>query len=262
VNTRGGSPDLRALLVRVALSELIVQKNKARTIPSRLIWSKMSLSKRKVAFIHTSPPAIGPLMQFYSEAAPELEITNLLDDGLLRLLSAKDFATAQERLADMIETVSSIYHAELAMVTCSSVSKEMVEQLDRDFRLPVLKIDYPMALEAVRAGRRIGVAATFSPTLAPTSKLLSEAAAEAGTEIELITQVSTAAYEALLSGDTNTHDRLLLDVIEQLDRQKVAAIVLAQVSMARVLPGIDGRVSVPVLSSLHTSLAAIRETLR
>src|SRR5215210_7750408 len=105
----------------------------------------MSIAMRKVAFIHTSPPAIGPLMQFYTEAAPELEITNLLDDGLLRLLSAQDFATAQARLADMIKTARDTYRAELAMVTCSSVSKEMVEQLDRDFELPILKIDYPMA---------------------------------------------------------------------------------------------------------------------
>src|SRR5215210_6551811 len=116
----------------------------------------MSQSKRKVAFIHTSPPAIAPLMQFYSEAAPELEITNLLDDGLLRLLSAGNLPTAQARLADMVSTASETYSAELAMVTCSSVSKEMVERLDRDFELPVLKIDYPMAHQAVRAGKRIG----------------------------------------------------------------------------------------------------------
>jgi Asp/Glu/hydantoin racemase len=222
----------------------------------------MSPSKRKAAFIHTSPPAIAPLMQFYTEAAPELEITNLLDDGLLRLLSAGQTATAQARLSDMIRTASATYGAELAMVTCSSVSKEMVEQLDKDFELPVLKIDYPMARRAVRAGKRIGVAATFSPTLVPTGKLLSEAAAEAGTEIEIIRQVSTEAYEALLSGDAATHDKLLLAAIEQLDRRQVAVIVLAQVSMARILPLLDGRISVPVLSSLHTSLEAVREALK
>ena len=38
----------------------------------------------KLAFIHTSPAAIAPLMQFYGAAG--MEITNLLDDGLLRLL--------------------------------------------------------------------------------------------------------------------------------------------------------------------------------
>jgi hypothetical protein len=37
--------------------------------------------------------------------------------------------------------------------------------------------------------------------------------------------------------------------------------VLAQVSMARVLPKLDGRAKVPVLSSLHTSLEAVRAAL-
>jgi hypothetical protein len=38
----------------------------------------------------------------------------------------------------------------------------------------------------------------------------------------------------------------------------VSVIVLAQVSMARILPKVGGRVGVPVLSSLHTSLDALR----
>src|SRR5205085_4490401 len=132
------------------------------------------MNKTKIAFIHTSPAAIGPLMQFYGEAAPDLEITNLLDDGLLRLLAEKNYRVAQERLADMIETARRIYGARLTMITCSSVSKEMAERLNETFDLPILKIDYPMARQAVHTGKRIGVAATFPPTLVPTSKLLSE----------------------------------------------------------------------------------------
>ncbi len=103
-------------------------------------------------------------MQFYTGAAPELEITNLLDDGLLRLLAAKETATAERRLAEMIKAAVETYGAELAMITCSSVSREMAERLASDFALPVLKIDYPMMRQAVRAGARIGVAATFTPT--------------------------------------------------------------------------------------------------
>src|SRR3712207_5098206 len=106
------------------------------------------MSKRRVAFVHTSPAAVGPLMQFYAEAAPELEITNLLDDGLLRLLSAKELTTAQARLTDMIGVAARVYGAEAALVTCSSVSKEMIEEIAEGFALPVLKIDYPMARRA------------------------------------------------------------------------------------------------------------------
>ena len=221
----------------------------------------MSLPKRKVAFIHTSPAAVGPLMQFYGGAAPELEITNLLDDGLLRLLAAGQHAVARKRLAEMIGAAVETYGAELAMITCSSVPKEMAESLGVGFDVPVLKIDYPMAREAVRAGRRVGVAATFPPTLVPTCKLLSEAAAEAGTEIEIVEEVAPEAYTALLANDTATHDRLLLDSVERLEKRGVSAVVLAQVSMARVLPLVGQRVRVPVLTSLHTSLDAIRGAL-
>jgi Asp/Glu/hydantoin racemase len=219
------------------------------------------MKKRSLAFVHTSPAAVGPLMQFYAEAAPELEITNLLDDGLLRLLAAGDAATAEARLADMIGVAAGTYRAEAAMITCSSVSKEMAGRISERFELPVLKIDYPMAREAVRAGRKVGVAATFPPTLVPTRRLITEAAAEAGMQVEIVEQIAEGAYDALLCGDTARHDRLLLDTVSDLEAQGAAAVVLAQVSMARVLPKLEGRVGVPVLSSLHTSLSAVREAL-
>lgn len=221
----------------------------------------MSVKKRSVAFIHTSPAAIGPLMQFYAGAAPELEITNLLDDGLLRLLAAGNRAVARRRLAEMLGAAAEAYEPELAMITCSSVPREMSDALARDFSMPVLKIDYPMARRAVRAGRRIGVAATFQPTLAPTSKLLADAAAEAGAEVEIVTEVAPEAYAALLANDAATHDRLLLAAIERLEERDVAAVVFAQVSMARTLPLARERARVPLLTSLDTSLEAIREAL-
>jgi Asp/Glu/hydantoin racemase len=201
-------------------------------------------------------------MRFYTEAAPELGITNLLDDGLLRLLAAGEHATVEARLAEMLNVAVRTYGAELVMVTCSSVTKGMVENMKPLFDLPVLKIDYPMAREAVGAGRRrIGVAATFPPTIAPTSRLISEAADEAGAEIEIIHEVVPEAYDALLAGDEVTHDELLCAGVERLAAERVEVIVLAQISMARVLPRLDGKIGVPVLSSLHTSLNAIRSAL-
>jgi Asp/Glu/hydantoin racemase len=219
------------------------------------------MEKRKVAFVHTSPAAVGPLMQFYAEAAPELEITNLLDDGLLRLLAAKEYDTAEARLADMLRVAAGVYRAEAAMVTCSSVSKEMVGRIAEGFAVPVLKIDYPMARRAVAAGRRVGVAATFPPTLGPTRRLIEEAAREAGAEVEIIEEVAGGAYDALLAGDAERHDALLLETVSRLEARGVAVVVLAQVSMARTLPLIEGRAGVTVLTSLHTSLEEIRGAL-
>lgn len=219
------------------------------------------MSKRKIAFIHTSPAAIGPLMQFYGQAAPELEITNLLDDGLLRLLAERRRDVAARRLQEMINAARATYDAELMLITCSSVTTEMAAELREACAVPILKIDYPMAQRAVRAGRRIGVAVTFPPTVEPTTNLLTAAAAEAGMEIELIREVVPEAYQALLANDLPRHDELLLAAIERLVAQDVAAIVLAQVSMARIVPLLGDRSSVPVLTSLHTSLDAVRAEL-
>ncbi|HEY0099202.1 MAG TPA: aspartate/glutamate racemase family protein [Pyrinomonadaceae bacterium] len=221
------------------------------------------MKKRKIVLIHTSPAAIAPLMRFYNDAAPELEITNLLDDGLLRLLASKEHATVEERLAEMLEVGVRTYGAELVMVTCSSVTKGMVERLAPLFDLPLLKIDYSLAREAVSARRRrIGLAATFPPTVVPTSQLISEAAEEAGAAVEIIQEVVPGAYDALLAGDEEAHDELLCAGVERLAAGGVDVIVLAQISMARVLPRLEGRVAVPVLSSLHTSLSAIRAALK
>lgn len=219
------------------------------------------MTKTRVGFIHTSPAAIAPLMGFYGANAPELEITNLLDDGLLRLLAAGDHAAAQARLADMIATARTIYGARLVMITCSSVPQEMAERLGAAAGFPVLKIDYPMARHAVATGRKIGVAATFPPTLVPTTRLINDAAAEAGATIEIFSEVAPEAYDALLANDTARHDELLVALVERLERQGVAVVVLAQVSMARTLPLLKGRAKVPVLSSLPTSLEAVRAAL-
>jgi Asp/Glu/hydantoin racemase len=217
--------------------------------------------KRSVSFLHTSPAAIPPLMRYYGEAAPELEISNQLDDGLLRLLSAHETARVKKRLTQMLDVAVGTYGAELVMLTCSALSTSFVSELEQDAGVPVFKIDDPMGADAVRSGNRLGVVITFRPTTEPTCSLLRNAAAAAGKRVELITSITPEAYDALLTGYTDRHDDLLLDAIDGLSAQEVDAIVLAQASMARLLPKLQGRVNVPVYSSLTSSLAAIRKRL-
>ena len=218
--------------------------------------------KHNIAFIHASPAAIPPLMQFYSGAAPDLRITNLLDDGLLRLFAGGSFAVAENRLREMLAAARDVYAAELAMLTCSAVPRPVLDRLRALTRIPVLKIDEPMARRAVAMGKRIGVVVTFSPTGELARKLLLDTAAELGREIDLDVEVLPEAYSALLAGDNDTHDRLLLAGIQGVAARQVDVVVLAQVSMARVLARAIAAVSVPILSSIETSLAAIREAIR
>src|SRR5436305_578413 len=134
--------------------------------------------KIPVSSLHTSPAAIGPLVQHYREQPPDLEITNQLDDGLVRLLAAGRADTVEARLHDVLSAARDVYGARLCMVTCSSVTPAIMAGLASSAGMPLFKIDAPMAAEAVRSGRPIAVVMTFPPTQDPTSRLLEGAAAE------------------------------------------------------------------------------------
>lgn len=219
------------------------------------------MQKRRVAFLHTAFPAIPPLMQFYSEHARDLEITNLLEDGIIRLLGAGRPDEAEQRLRILMSAARDAYAAEVALITCSSVTLEIAARLEQEFGVPVIKIDGPMARRAVEIGPRIGVAVTFEGTIEPTSRLLRETAAALGRPAELDVHIVPGAYQALFAGDTATHDALLLEGIASLAARGVDSIVLAQVSMGRVRDRAQQQVPVPVLSSFDTSLEAIRAAL-
>lgn len=214
-----------------------------------------------ISFLHTSPAAIPPLMQYYSEKAPELEITNQLDDGLLRFLARGNAQLAERRLGEMLAIARDLYEARAVMVTCSSVTMEIVTSLGQSAGIPLIKIDNPMAEEAVRAGRRLAVMATFPPTVRPTTDLLKEAARRSGVVVELEPVVLPDAYQALLAGNPERHDEILFNGISEAAQSGVDGIVLAQVSMARLLPKVEGEISVPVFSSLPSSLRRVRELL-
>jgi Asp/Glu/hydantoin racemase len=216
--------------------------------------------KRKIALVHASRAAVDPVANYYAEQSPGIEFTNLLDDGVMRMLLAKDWDRALARLAALAQQARDEYGAEAAVLTCSAVPPEALEKLKRSAVIPLIKIDEPMARLAVGAGTRIGVLSTFPSTAETTRELLLAAAREAGVQIELVEMLAADALKALLAGDQSTHDHLFFEACESF-RGRVDALVLAQVSMARLADEAERRLGVPVLNSLDSSLDAVKELL-
>jgi Asp/Glu/hydantoin racemase len=214
-----------------------------------------------LAIVHTSPTLTPLFSTLCAEEMPEVTIFHMVDESLIKqtIKAGHLQGVTIRRLLGQIESAEKA-GADAVLVTCSSIGPG-VALAQNLFEMPVIRVDEAMAEEAVRRGRRIGVAATLQTTLDPTVALLQRKAADAGREIEVVESLSHGAFDAVLSGDTATHDRILTDSLLR-DLQNVDLIVLAQASMARVVKALPtGALKPQVLSSPEAAVRRAHEVL-
>ena len=104
------------------------------------------------------------------------------------------------------------------------------------------------------------VIATVSATLGPTAQLLQDKAEARGKKVNVSTELCKGAFEALHNKDVQTHDRLVMDAIRR-NAQTADVIVLAQASMARIVPELGNQVKIPVLTSLKSGIEQVKPVL-
>jgi Asp/Glu/hydantoin racemase len=220
---------------------------------------------KRVALIHTVSSLLPVFKALCNELLENVDVFNIVDESLLQNTIRANLLTpiTCRRLAGYVVSAEEA-GADAIMVTCSSVGP--VVDLARGLvSVPVLRVDQPMAEEAVRlsAGRhgRIGVAATLQTTLGPTAALVKASAAALGTPVEIMSRLVAGAFEANAAGDAIRHDALVADSLRML-MGEVDVVLLAQASMARVgdsLPAAELRV--PVLSSPRLAVLRLKQIL-
>ena len=207
------------------------------------------MKKKRLGLVHTSATLVPVFAALCKEKLPNVEVFNIADDSLVKGIreAGSLTATIARRVANYLESAE-LAGADYIMVTCSSIGPA-VEAGAKLMGVPVLRVDQPMADQAVATGKRIGVIATLSTTLEPTADLISRRAAIAGKKIELTAKLCDGAFEALMSGDAATHDVKVAAALKELSQQ-VDVIVLAQASMARVVESLSAADKrVPILAS-------------
>jgi Asp/Glu/hydantoin racemase len=195
-----------------------------------------------VGFVHTVLTLAPTFNALADELVPEAERFHIADESLLGVTRRTGSLTpaTRRRVLGYVESAAEA-GADLVVVTCSSIGPAV--DASRDFvPVPVLRIDEPMADEAVRIGSRVGVLATLSTTLEPTAELVERR----GNGVEVVSHLCDGAFDALQAGDLERHDELIRHGLRELEPQ-VDVVVLAQASMARVVDALQ--TTVPVLSS-------------
>jgi len=211
-----------------------------------------------VAAVYTAPALVEPLRRQFQARLPDVRLVHIVDDRLIFDIKEKGRVDGglEARILALFEAGARA--ADLVFCTCSSIG-EIADKAAQRLAAPVLKIDEPMAEEAVRRATRIGVLATLSTTLEPTLRLLERKAREAGEKVELIPGLAEGAYEAAAQGDAAAHDDRVADAAQALLVQEVELLVLAQGSMARLEERLRQETGKTVLSSTASGIERVAE---
>ena len=211
--------------------------------------STLGVGGKTLGLVHTSATLVPMFAELCSKYLPGVKTFNIVDDSLIKnTIACGELTPATSRRVVNYAGSAQDAGADFILFTCSSIGPA-VEMAASLTKVPVLRVDQPMADQAVQTGKRIGVIATLSTTLEPTTDLVKRRAAAAGKEIELVSRLCEGAFDALMSGDTATHDKMVGDALKQLSKE-VDVILLAQASMARVVDSLNAAdKKVPILAS-------------
>jgi Asp/Glu/hydantoin racemase len=207
------------------------------------------LGGKTLGLVHTSVTLVPIFAELCSKYLPHVKTFNIVDDSLIKnTIACGELTPDTSRRVVNYAGSAQDAGADFILFTCSSIGPA-VEAAAALTKVPVLRVDQPMADQAVQLGKRIGVIATLPTTLEPTSDLVKRRAAAAGKEIVLVSRLCEGAFDALMSGDAATHDKKVGDALKQLSAE-VDVIVLAQASMARVVDTLsEADKKVPILAS-------------
>jgi len=202
---------------------------------------------KRIAFVHTVGFLVDDFRARTRADIPEADCFHVLNESLLQdLLRGTPQALAYRRVVAQI-VLAAEARPDLIVMTCSSTSpavdiaRGLVPQ-------PILKIDDPMAAEAVRNGVRIGLLCTATSTVEPSSALLRAHAAAQARDIHITTVLRPDAYQALMAGDRARHDAILTEAAGGLAGE-VDVLVLAQASLAHLRDKLAAMLPCPVLAS-------------
>lgn len=213
--------------------------------------------KSRVTLIHATPVAVDPVCDEFKANWPEAFVTNLLDDSL-----SPDHQSTGYLDDAMIDRFIKLgrYAADTGsdalLFTCSAFGPA-IERVAEDLRsIPVLKPNEAMFEEALAYGDRIGMLATFQPSIPPMTQEFANMAEIRGSDATLECVWVEGAMDALRHGDVEAHNQLIAREASNLS--ECDAVMLAHFSTAQAYSGVSAVLECPILSSPGSAVRKLK----
>jgi Asp/Glu/hydantoin racemase len=202
---------------------------------------------RRIAFIHTVAMLVDRFRPRFQAELPDADCFHMLDESVLQDLLRSGPSASITRRVTGLATLAADAGAELIVFTCSSTSPA-IDTARQLVSVPIVKIDDPLYAHAASAPGRVGLICTTSSTVAPSQSLLAFHAREAGRRVDSESVLCAAAFDALMNGQRELHDRLVSEAAASI-AARVDRIVLAQASLAHLAEPLASQLCLPVLAS-------------
>ena len=213
----------------------------------------MATSHPRIALIHALAHAVDPINQAIARDWPQATRMNLLDDSLSADLAASgrgQDAVMHERFARLAQYAVDCA-SDAILFTCSAFGTCIEAVAAKHANIPVLKPNEAMVDDAAALGQRIGLVATFGPTLISMPP-------EFPKQVVLDTALAEGALAALNAGDGELHDKLIAQAATELAAKGCRVIALAQFSMVRAAGLVQQQTGLTVITPVSSAVAKLK----
>lgn len=218
------------------------------------------MSSVRIALIHATPIAIEPVADAFKSGWSDAFVTNLLEDSLSR--DYENSGLIDEAMINRFCTLGRYVAgtgADAIMFTCSAFGPAIEAVAKELAPMPVLKPNEAMFEAALNAGKRIGMLATFKPSISHMEDEFEAMADANGQDVSLESLWVEGAMGALMKGDAETHNRLIAKAASDLSDCDI--VMLAHFSTAKAKQNVMKVLDCPILTSPDSAVNKLKSII-
>ena len=216
---------------------------------------------QKIYLVHAGHVSMPAAHASFAALWPEAPILDLMEGSLAHDVGQDGGLTpAMFRRFELLGDYCVAAGATAILFTCSAFG-EAIERVKRQHAIPVLTPNEALFDEILLRRDRVALLSTFEPTVTALRQELGQMELAAGERADIDYFVIPRALDVLFAGDKVTHDRLVLEKVDEVAGLGYAAIAFGQFTLSMVAPAARERTTLPILTTPDCAVRKLRNIL-
>lgn len=216
---------------------------------------------QKIYLVHAGHVSMPAAHASFAALWPEAPILDLMEGSLAHDVGQDGGLTpAMFRRFELLGDYCVAAGATAILFTCSAFG-EAIERVKRQHAIPVLTPNEALFDEILLRHDRVALLSTFEPTVTALRQELGQMELAAGQRADIDYFVIPRALDVLFAGDKVTHDRLVLEKVDEVAGLGYGAIAFGQFTLSMVAPAARERTTLPILTTPDCAVRKLRNIL-